>query len=275
MGLYDLLFGYGVRLNRNIVIDRSCALIDFDLGPMGNQRNIQLFNWYFSPVVIPPDTAHPIVSNLDPLFMEFASSLDTVGENKAVKKTVLLTSSYYSREFKAPVRINSGIVNIDPNFKEFNLPFQKMGVLLEGEFTSAFKDRLPDSLLRNPELGYRDLSRKTSMIVISDGDIIRNKVVESQDGKSIRPLGFDRYAGRVIYDNKEFLLNCVNYMLDDAALISLRSRTIELRKLDGERIIHEKSRWQAINMILPLMIVAIFGFALSWIRKKHYSVPRV
>jgi ABC-2 type transport system permease protein len=113
------------------------------------------------------------------------------------------------------------------------------------------------------------------MIVISDGDIIRNKVVESQDGKSIRPLGFDRYAGRVIYDNKEFLLNCVNYMLDDAALISLRSRTIELRKLDGERIIHEKSRWQAINMILPLMIVAIFGFALSWIRKKHYSVPRV
>jgi len=271
IGLYDLLFSYGVRLNRNIVIDRSCALIDFDLGPMGNQRNIQLFNWYYSPVVIPPDTAHPIVSNLDPIFLEFASSLDTVGENTEIKKTILLTSSYYSREFKAPVRINSGIVNIDPNFREFNMPFQKMAALLEGSFESAFKNRLLDSLAKDPGFAFREVGKKTAMIVISDGDIIRNKITNLADGGTIRPLGFDRYAGRVIYDNKEFLLNCVNYLLDDEALISLRSRSIELRKLDGERIIYEKSKWQSINMILPLLIVATFGILLTWLRRKRYA----
>jgi ABC-2 type transport system permease protein len=269
--LYDFLFNYGARLNRNIVIDRSCALIAFDTGPMGNQRNMQFFNWYFSPLVMPADSAHPIVNNLDPILFEFASSIDTVGADPSIRKTILLSSSYYSREFKAPVRINSGIVNIDPNFREYNLPFQPMAVLLEGKFRSAFDGRLTAEALGDKELGYRSEGQENKMIVLADGDVIRNKVVDNSGEPFVLELGYDRYAGRVIYDNKEFLLNSMNYLLDDAALISVRSRTIELRKLDAERIIFERSRWQSINMILPLLIVASLGTIQWWFRRRKFK----
>lgn len=269
--LYDFLFHYGARLNRNIVIDRSCALIAFDTGPMGNQRNMQFFNWYFSPLSMPADSAHPIVNNLDPILFEFASSIDTVGSDPNIRKTVLLSSSYYSREFKAPVRINSGIVNIDPNFREYNLPFQPLAVLLEGPFHSAFDGRLTAEALGDPELGYRPDGEENKMIVVADGDVIRNKVVDNNGEPFVLELGYDRYAGRVIYDNKEFLLNAMNYLLDDAALISVRSRSIELRKLDAERIVFERSRWQSVNMILPLMIVAALGAIQWWLRKRKFN----
>lgn len=269
--LYDFLFHYGARLNRNIVIDRSCALIAFDTGPMGNQRNMQFFNWYFSPLSMPADSAHPIVNNLDPILFEFTSSIDTVGSDPNIQKTVLLSSSYYSREFKAPVRINSGIVNIDPNFREYNLPFQPLAVLLEGPFHSGFDGRLTAEALNDTDLGYRSGGEENKMIVIADGDVIRNKVVDNNGEPFVLELGYDRYAGRVIYDNKEFLLNAMNYLLDDAALISVRSRTIELRKLDAERIVFERSRWQSLNMILPLMIVAFLGAMQWWLRKRKFN----
>jgi len=271
IGIYDMLFDYGVRLNRNMVIDRSCALISFDTGPMGNQRNMQMFNWYFSPVVIPPDTAHPIVSNLDPILFQFCSSLEPVGDNPKVEKTVLLTSSYYSRELKAPVRVNSAIVNIDPNFKELNKPNQPLAVLLEGEFLSNFRDRLPDTLLKSKSFAFRGESKPTKMIVIADGDVIANSVVETADQRMPRPLGYDRYANRVIYDNKEFILNAINYLLNDNALISIRSRNIELRKLDPERIVQERTRWQVINMLVPIVLVLLFAFVQLYLRKRKYS----
>lgn len=271
IGIYDMLFDYGVRLDRNIVIDRSCALISFDTGPMGNKRNMQMFNWYFSPVVIPPDTAHPIVSNLDPIIFDFTSSLEAVGENPKVKKTTLLTSSYYARELKAPVRINSAIVNIDPNFRELNKPHQPLAMLLEGEFLSNFRGRLPDTLMKSKEFAFREESRKTKMIVVADGDVIRNKVVKSEGQLMPRPLGFDRYAGRVIYDNKEFILNAVNYLLNDNALISIRSRTIEMRKLDPERIIQERTRWQVINMVIPILLIIILGIVQFSIRRRKFA----
>jgi len=272
LGIYDMLFEYGVRINRNIVIDRSCAPIAFDAGPMGNQRNIQLFPWYFSPILIPSDTVHPIVTNLDPILVEFAGSMDTVGENPDIKKTVLLTSSYYSREMKAPVRINSAIVNIDPNFKELNKPNQIMGVLLEGEFNSPWADRLNDTLKMSKDFDFLGRSKPNKMIVISDGDIARNSVVMQDDKPMIRPLGYDRYAGKVVYDNKEFLLNAMNYLLGDAELISVRSRSIELRKLNEEEILGQKSRWQMINVGLPMLLIVIIGVVVAGLRRKAHSV---
>ena len=272
MGLYDMLFDYGVRLNRNMVIDYQCTPIALDAGPRGNQRNYDLFNWYYAPVVLPPDSSHPITANLDPIALEFASSLEFVGERDSLIQTVLLQSSPLSKELKAPVRVNSAIVNFGLDYFQHNpTPNQVMGALLEGTFESNFNFRLPDTLFKDPNFAFRPHSRQTKMIVIADGDIGRNKVVNGSEGPMPVPLGFDKYAGRVIYDNKEFLLNCVNYLMDDDALISMRSRSIVLRKLDEQKCIEEKTKWQTTNMLSPLLIVALFGLGQWWFRKRKYA----
>lgn len=272
LGVYDMLFDYGVRMNRNLILDFRCALIALDGGPMGNQRSMQMSNWYFAPVALPSDDPHPISSNLDPVHFDFVSSLDTVGENPLVKKTVLLASSELSLERKAPVRVSANIAELDLEYFK-NGPHQSypLAVLLEGEFYSNFRGRLPDTLMRNPEFAFREKSLPTRMIVIGDGDIIRNKVMPVQGGLAPFPLGFDRYANRVIYDNKEFLMNAVNYLLDDPELISVRSRTIELRKLDAALIREQRNLIQFINVAVPIAIVVALGIAVVYIRKRKYS----
>ena len=274
LGIYDMLFDYGVRLNRNLIIDYRCALIMLDGGPMGNQRSMQMSNWYFAPVSLPDDKAHPIASNLDPIHFDFASSLDTVGENPLVKKTVLLASSDLSLERKAPVRVSANIAELELDYFK-NGPHQSfpLAVLLEGEFYSNFRGRLPDTLMRNPEFAFREKSLPTRMIVIGDGDIARNKVMPVQGGLAPLPLGFDRYANRVIYDNKEFLMNAVNYLLDDPEMISVRSRTIELRKLDAALIREKRNLIQFTNVVLPIALVVLLGIAVVYIRKRKYSKP--
>ena len=150
-----------------------------------------------------------------------------------------------------------------------------MGALLEGSFESNFNYRLPDTLLRDPNFAFRAQSRPTKMIVIADGDIARSKIIDGPEGAIPVPLGFDKYAGRVIYDNKEFLLNCVNYLMDDDALISMRSRSIVLRKLNEQKCLEEKSKWQTTNMLAPLIIVGLFGFGQWWYRKRKFATKAV
>ncbi|MBL7942688.1 MAG: gliding motility-associated ABC transporter substrate-binding protein GldG, partial [Flavobacteriales bacterium] len=273
MKLYEMLYEYGCRLNRSMILDAQCALIALDAGPMGNQRNVQMFDWYYSPLLMAGDTAHPIVANLDPVFTEFVSSLDTVGENPDIEKTSLFYSSVNSKEFKAPVRVNSAVVNLRPDYFEGG-ERHIMALLMEGIFPSAMAELMPDTLKKDPAFAYRASSEETAMIVIADGDVARNKVQDSKDGPVPVPLGFDRYAGRVIYDNKEFLLNCMNYLLDDKSIISVRSRTIELRKLDGARIEEERGWWQMVNTVFPLLIVALSGAVLLWWRKRKYSAAK-
>lgn len=272
IGLYDMLFDYGVRLNRNLIIDYQCAPILLDGGPMGNQRNMQLQNWYFSPVVVPSQEVHPIAANLDPIHFDFTSSIDTVAGDPGVISTVLLQTSKLSLERKAPVRVTPGIVSLDIEyFRDGDSKSFPLAVLLEGEFISNFKDRLIDTLKNDPGFAYREMSRPTRQIVISDGDIARNKVSNTKDGLMPMPLGFDRYAQRVVYDNKEFLLNAVNYLLDDSELISIRSRTIELRKLDSATVKENRSIIQLANVVLPLAVIAVLGFVLTYLRKRQFS----
>jgi gliding-associated putative ABC transporter substrate-binding component GldG len=225
-------------------------------------------------VSLPDDKAHPIASNLDPIHFDFASSLDTVGENPLVKKTVLLASSDLSLERKAPVRVSANIAELELDYFK-NGPHQSfpLAVLLEGEFYSNFRGRLPDTLMRNPEFAFREKSLPTRMIVIGDGDIARNKVMPVQGGLAPLPLGFDRYANRVIYDNKEYLMNAVNYLLDDPEMISVRSRTIELRKLDAALIREKRNLIQFTNVVLPIALVVLLGIAVVYIRKRKYSKP--
>ena len=269
LGLYDQLFDYGVRLNRDLVIDPQCAPIMLDAGPMGNQRNMQLFNWYFAPLSLPLGTGHPITNNLDPIHFDFVSTLDLVDTQDEVESTVLLTSSERAKTYLAPVRISSGIVDLDPSyFASGNTPNAPFAVLLEGSFRSHFVSLLPDTLRNSEDFAFRENSAPTAMVVISDGDIARNKF--RSDGK-ILPLGYDRYARRVVYDNKEFLLNTINHLLQQGDLISVRSRTITLRPLDELRVQEERKGWQFIAVGLPLVLVVLVGAVILTTRRRLYA----
>ena len=271
LGLYDQLFDYGVRLNRDLIIDPQCAPIMLDAGPMGNQRNMQLFNWYFAPLSMPLGTGHPITNNLDPIHFDFVSSMDLVNTQDDVQSTVLLTSSERAKTYRAPVRVSSGIVDLDPTyFAEGNTPNVPFAVLLEGSFRSHFEQTLSARLREDPDFAFRSKSAQTAMVVVSDGDLAKNKFLA--DGR-ILPLGYDRYARRVVYDNKEFLLNAINYLLEEDALISVRSRSILLRPLDEDRILQERKGWQFVAVGMPLLLVFLVAGAVLTTRRRMFGVP--
>ena len=271
-GLYEMLYEYGVRLNRNMVIDFQGAPIILDNGPMGNQRSYVEKSNYFAPILTSEKHSHPIAANLDPIFTEFAGSIDTVNQDKNIRKTPFLFSSDMAKEFKAPVRIDLELLRETGDyFKTNNKPNQVMGILLEGTFSSAFNDYLPDSVRKSPEISYRSSSEPTRMIVISDADIAYNEV-QVENGKEYPlPLGYSKQFKRVVYDNKDLLLNCVNFLLDDASLIDVRSRNIQVRKLDKDKISNEKNYWKSLNTASPLFVLAIFGTTVICSRKKRWT----
>lgn len=259
LGLEDMLFSYGVRLNNDLIIDRSCSFIDVVTGQFGDRPKIESFPFFFEPVLVPM-SSHPIVYNIDPVQTKFVSSMDTISA-AGIKKTVLLTSSAYSRIFKNPVRISLDIVKLEPDFTEH--PHRNIAVLLEGEFQSPYTDRLPRRILDDPEMAFREKSPHTSMMVVSDGGLAENR--------PNKELGFDRYAKRKIFGNREFIINALNYMLDDNSLISLRSRAITLRKLDPVRAENERLFWQIINVGGPILLVSFLGLLMAFLRKKRFS----
>ncbi|MFM7723137.1 MAG: gliding motility-associated ABC transporter substrate-binding protein GldG [Bacteroidota bacterium] len=271
-GLYEMLYEYGVRLNRDMIIDFQGAPIVVDNGPMGNQRSYVEKSNYYAPILTSERHSHPIAANLDPIFTEFAGSIDTVNQNPKIKKTPFLFSSDLAKSFKAPVRIDLELLREGPEyFKANNKAHQIMGILMEGEFTSAFKDFLPDSIRRNPVIAFRESSAPTKMILISDADIAYNEVV-TEDGKKFPlPLGYSKQYKKVIYDNKDLLMNCVNYLLDDAGLIDVRTKNIQVRKLNKERVIAEENFWKTMNVASPLLILAATSGVLLFLRKRKWT----
>ncbi|MCA1752856.1 MAG: gliding motility-associated ABC transporter substrate-binding protein GldG, partial [Flavobacteriales bacterium] len=224
VNLDDMLFNYGVRLNRDLLIDRTCAPISLRTGPKGNERT-ELLPWYFQPILI-PDESHPITANVDPILTDFIGSIDTVAAPGIDKKLILHTSQY-TRILKSPVRVSFNIVGIDPDFGSSNRPRQPVAALLEGKFTSNFANRLPPEFYEQSELGFKEEGSFTRQLVIADGDIARNIV--SPDSTRFRELGYDPNLRRMMYGNNDFLINAVNYLLGDARLINVRSRSIALR----------------------------------------------
>jgi len=264
--LDDQLFTYGVRLNKDLLIDRTCAPIALETGSSANPRT-ELFPWYFRPILV-PNSPHPIAANVDPILTNFVSSIDTV-ERADVTKRVILTTSQYTRILKSPVRVSLNIVSINPDFGNANRPFQPVAYLLEGNFKSNFANRLPPNFLEERTFGFKENSVFTRMLVVSDGDIARNEV--SRDGTQSAMLGWDPVLKRQLYGNREFLINAMNYLLGDASLINVRSRTIQLRKLDSERIVSERHVWQGLNIALPVALTLIFGLIQWMVRRNRYA----
>ena len=263
--LDDMLFNYGVRLNPTLVVDINSLPIPVVVDQKGNQK---LIPWLFFPVIM-PGSDNPVVRNLNAIKTEFVSNIDTV-ETPGVHKTILLTTSRYSRVLNVPVIVSLRFLYQEPDATQFNQPYQPVAVLLEGEFTSLYENRIPAAFAQTPGLAFVGKSPKTAMIVVSDGDMIKNQVEQGAQGLTPLPLGYDRYTGQQ-FGNKEFILNAMNYLCDDSGLISVRSREVKLRKMDPERVKAERVQWQLLNTLIPVVLVLVFALVRGYWRKRKYT----
>jgi len=267
LGLGDLLFSYGVRLNTDLLLDKSCAFITIPTTPYGDQKQMEALPFFYEPIVVPRND-HPIVKNIDPVHMRFVGSMDTVATD-SVRKTILLTTSPYTWLLRNPARVALNRPDNPPPFEQTTTPSLAVAVLLEGPFTSAFSDRLSPDFKGNTEFRFREHGRSTSMLVVSDGEVIANRVDRTQ-GKYYT-LGFDPTARSKIFGNREFIINAVNYLLDDKNLISIRNRSIALRQLDPARIVNDRPFWQGINVALPIVLSLVLGGLLYFVRQRRYA----
>ena len=263
-GVDDILFRYGVKLNTNLVTDMQCAKIPIVTGQyQNNTPQMTYYPWNFFPE-ISPNSNHIISDKISPVKMEFASSIDTT--NSPAKKTVLLSSSNRTRVLNSPVNVSLQMLKQKQDASLFNSGAKDVAILLEGEFSSAFKNRLTPEMELNSQMAYKDFSDTTAMIVIADGDVVRNDFMNGQ----LLPLGYDKYT-RKMYGNKEFLVNCVNYLCGDEDLIPLRSREVIMRNLDLAKVEREKTAWQIVNVALPIVVIVLFGVLLAILRKKTFT----
>ena len=259
LNLNDFFFKYGVRVNPSLVKDLYSAPIMLAIGE-GSQAQLQPIQWQYSPLAA-ANPNHPITKNLDLVRFDFASPIDTL--KNSLKKTILLTSSPNSKLEGVPKQISLNDVTQPPDEATYNQGPQNLAVLLEGEFTSVYDKRVLPFKVSN----YKSESKATKMVVISDGDVIKNNVLRNRP----QQLGFDQLSGNV-FGNKEFLLNTINYLLEDSdGLINIRTKEITIAYLNEEKIKDEKLKWQLINIALPLLILAIFGLAFNYFRKRKYT----
>jgi ABC-2 type transport system permease protein len=256
--LTDFFFKYGVRINPLIVSSMYSAPITLASGE-GSDSQFQSYPWTYSPLA-KGNTKHPIVNNLDFLKFDFANPMDVL--KSSTKKTILLQSAPLSKLEGTPREISLDMVNDQLDPKSFNKGPQTLAVLLEGTFTSVYNNRVKPVNLPNT----KNESVPTKMVVISDGDIIKNEVGRTGPEE----LGFDKYTGQT-FGNKEFLINVANYLLDDTGLINIRSKEIAVAFLNPEKISTEKTKWQLLNILLPLVLLGVFGFVFNYLRKKKYA----
>ncbi len=262
LNLNDMFFKYGFRIKPDLIKDIQAAPISLATGKQGNATQYTQYPWLFSPAVY-PDANNPIVSNLDVLKFEFTNPIEILKND--IKKTVLLHSSKYSKPIGSPFEVSLNMVEDRPDPKDFppnsgNIP---LAVLLEGKFHSAYENRI----LPFKESTFVPIEKESKMIVISDGDVIRN-----QFDKNYQPLelGYDKWTNNM-YANKEFMLNCVNYLLDDNGLINIRSTEVNLPILDKEKVYEKYTLSQVLTVGLPIVVLGIFGLVFGFLRKRKYS----
>ncbi len=265
LNLNDFFFKYGVRVNPNLVKDVYAAPISLASGE-GRETQYTQYPWLYYPLSSAANN-HPIATNIEAVRFEYASSLDTLPN--AIEKTILLSTSPLSQKVGVPTEIdinreipkNLRIINEGPSPQEFNSGEIPLAVLLEGEFTSVYNNRIKPFKAAKPF----EKSPPTKMVVISDGDLIKNQL---DRGRPLE-LGFDKWTNS-FYGNKEFLLNSVNYLLEDDGLINIRSKKVAIPFLDPQKTAQERSTWQILNLLLPLGLLLLFGFLFRFYRQKKY-----
>ncbi len=267
--LEDMLFKYGFRIKPNLIMDMECSDVKLVDGSIGDAAQMSQYPWYFHPLVR-PFSDHPIAKNLDRVQMRFASVIDTIVTKKAnTKKTILLRTSDKTMLKYSPIDLNFEFLREEAKPEYFNEQHLPVAVIAEGEFVSAFEhnatQQMRDVLERR---GLQQLKRSMNakMLVVGDGDIVRNDFDEATG--NIRSLGFDRTTGYT-YGNKDFLMNAIEYMMDDSGIIQAKKREVKLNLLDCTRAQSEKSKWQTINIVFPLVFLICFGLIYMYLRRRR------
>ncbi|MEA3449236.1 MAG: gliding motility-associated ABC transporter substrate-binding protein GldG [Bacteroidota bacterium] len=271
----DILFNYGVRINPDLIQDLNCLSIPITVNQRSGEPQFEPRQWYFFPAVS-SENNHIINKNVTLIRTQFVSSIDTVGEDDNINKTYLLKTSPYSRTLGVPVEVSLDMLRRPPLPRLFNEGKQPIAVLLEGRFESNFEGRIPLEFVRNKDIGFKPESKPTSQIVISDGDMIRNYVHQRGERREPFQLGADRYYQQQFTPgNKEFLMNAVNYLCGDEALIKLRMRDIKLRLLDKGKVREQGVFWSVFNTVVPVIIIVLLGLTLIMLRRYKYTRKNV
>ena len=259
LNLTDLLFSYGIRINTTLIKDLYAAQIPVATGKVGNQTQFKNLEWFYHPLV-GGNPKHTITKNVSPVRLQFANQIDTLKNN--IKKTPLLVSSLLSQKIGTPSFIELQSIADEVVENDYKNGNQLFAVLLEGNFISAYKNRVKpyESSL------YKEKATNNKMVIISDGDVSKNQILKGEPFD----LNRDKWTNQQ-FGNKDFLINSIDYLLDDSGLIQLRNKTLTIKTLDKQKAFKERTFWQLLNVVLPLLILLSFGFVFNYWRKKKYN----
>lgn len=264
LNLDDLFFRYGVRLNQTMIMDLNSGFIPMVTGYMGERPQTEMVNWRFYPL-LNNFSKHPVTRNLDAVYARFVGTIDTVKAD-GIRKTPLVYTSRYSRIMQVPVPLTLEEARMEVKPEQYQAGQQPVGYLLEGQFTSLFRNRsVPEGV---PHTEILEKGSETKLAVFSDGDLVRNEV-NPRTGQAYE-LGFDRY-NNITFANRELVLNTVHYLLNSEGLINVRSKEIQLRPLDRVRVKEERTTWQLVNLAVPVLLLGLFGIIRYYVRKRKYE----
>lgn len=259
LNLTDLLFSYGVRINSSLIKDLYAAEIPVATGQVGNQTQFKNLDWFYHPLA-GTNPNNVITKNVTPVRLQFANQIDTLKNN--IKKTPLLVSSVFTQKVGTPVFIELQSIAEEVLETDYKSGNQLFAVLLEGQFKSAYKNRVKPFTSKF----YKEQSAPNKMVVIADGDVGKNQLLK---GKPY-DLARDKWTNQQ-FGNKDFLLNTIDYLLDDTGLMQLRNKTLKIRMLDKQKAFKERTYWQFLNVISPLLLLFGFGFVFNFLRRRTYS----
>ncbi|MBR1515028.1 MAG: gliding motility-associated ABC transporter substrate-binding protein GldG [Bacteroidales bacterium] len=267
LNIDDMLFKYGVRLNRDLLLDLTCAALPVRTGQMAGQAQLEFFRWFYFPL-LQAASDHPMVRNMNSIKADFVSSVDATTSANDVEQIALLKTSNYTKVSGAPVFITLAMLRQTPDQRMFNTKGKTVAYLLKGTFPSLYANRIPQEIVDDQATDFMEESKPTAMIVVADGDIIRNQI----DIRTRRPLplGYDQYTQNT-YANKEFIENAISYLVDGEGLIDIRSRELKVRLLDPTKVSQDRVKWQLVNTLAPILLIVALGFVMAALRKVKYS----
>ena len=267
LNLDDMLFKYGVRLNRDLLLDLTCAALPVRTGQVAGQAQLEYYRWFYFPL-LQAASDHPMVRNMNAIKADFVSSIDATTSANGINQIPLLKTSDYTKVSGAPVFVSLAMLRQTPDKRMFNAKGKNVAYLLKGTFPSLYANRIPQEIVDSDEMKFMEESVPTAMVVVADGDLIRNQIDTKR--KMPLPLGYDQYTGNT-YANKEFIENAISYLVDGEGLIDIRSRELKIRLLDMTKIGQERVKWQLINTLVPIALIIVLGLVMAVVRKKKYS----
>ena len=267
LNLEDMLFNYGVRLNHNLLLDMNCAALPIRTGQVAGQAQLEFYRWFYFPLVQAASN-HPMVRNMNAIKLDFVSSIDATTSEGNIVKTPLLKTSDYTKISGAPVFISLAMLRQTPDKRMFPSRSQNVAYLLKGTFQSLYANRITAEIAESKEMKFLAESVPTAMIVVADGDIIRNQI-DIRTKKPL-PLGYDQFTQNT-YGNKAFIENVISYLVDGESLIDIRSREFKIRLLDPDKKVNQRLRWQLVNILIPVGLAVLLGVIMALIRKNKYT----